>query len=193
MIDNGLSAQEQDYLPGRFLLQKEIIDSVITQALEMDPEGCIGIIPLAKANRNDIMTPTRARMHLSLFLDKCDLQREQNLTLSLFQAEKSFETKEFSNRTLIIFFCSPVSSVDEVIANLYGVAAKNITLHVICFGDASELGETLKKEVCFDNFHCLVVTPNQDFTDCVNSFLGNTLGTYDPDLQEAIRQSLLTN
>lgn len=190
MADNGLSSQNQDYLPSRFLLQKETIEGIVTQILERDQEGFIGIVPIAQLTKNDILTPTRNKTSISAFIDECDLQCKTDIFRSLFQVEQSLNIKNTQDKSLIIFLCSPIESVDELIACIYSVAAKSTDIKLVCYGDALELGVLLKKEINFDNFQCLAVRPADDFHAVVGEFLDTSIDDYDPELKQAIMQSL---
>lgn len=189
-LDNALNSQNQDYLPSRFILQKEIIDTIITAILERDPESLIGLIPLAQNGQNDILTPTKNRPYLSTYLHKSDLQDSLNHTLSLYLAKQSFSTTELSTKTLVIFLCTPVENVEELMAELFDFANKDITIKLVCFGDCVELGYLLQQEIDTSNFSCLVLDSDNMFNDKVLSFLGSAEIEQDPELEEAIRRSL---
>lgn len=190
MFDNGLSSQNQDYLPSRIILQKEIIDSIVTRSLEADAESLVGLIPFAQRSNNSILTPTKIRPYISTFLNRTDLCPATSYYSSFYQADLSFNATELSSKNLIIFFSSPVEREDEILSNLYTIASKGIAVKAICFGDAVGLGAMLKKEMDFDNFGCLCLDTDSNFNDSVLSFLGTSINVSDPELEEAIRRSL---
>lgn len=190
MLDNAFNSQNQDYLPSRFMLQKEISDVVITRTLEADAESLIGLIPFAQDSGCNILTPTKTRPFLSTFLHKSDLAANVNYYSALYKADLSLHVTDLSTKNLVIFFSSPVSNEDEILSSLYTIASKGIIVKVVCFGDALGLGSVLKKAIEFNNFSCLSLSSDVNFNDNVLSFLGTSMNIYDPDLEEAIKRSL---
>lgn len=190
VFDNALNSQNQDYFPSRFVLQKEIIDGMITQILENNIENLIGLIPLSQDVKNNILTPTKTRSLLSTFLHETDLVSVPDHVSSLFQADQSLNVGEYSSKTLICFLSSPVERFDETFVSIYGMVAKSISVRVVCFGDAVEFGNFIKKELNYDNFECLVIDKDQDFSETVGNFLLNSYEIDDPELKEAIKRSL---
>lgn len=192
IFDNALNSQNQDYLPNRYILQKEIIDSLITKVLESDEESLIGLIPIAQKENNDILTPSRVRQHLTTFIHQQDLCEMPNHLLAMFQADHSLYISELSEKTLFIFLCSPIERSDELFAGLLSIASKGIGIRVVCFADAIEFGHCLQRESSFDNLKILIVNPEEDFNARVFSFFSGSNAKYaDPDLEEAIRRSLM--
>ncbi|KAI5176411.1 26S proteasome regulatory subunit N10 [Pancytospora epiphaga] len=190
ILDNGYSSQNQDYLPSRFILQKDIADALVTRALEADSESIIGLIPLSQNIYNNILTPTKVRPYLSEFLAKLGLSSPYDANLSLYQADICLHIREYTTKHLVIFFSSPVTNEEEVLTNLYVIASKGIIVKVICFGDALKFGVTLTREIDFENFSCLCLTPDLNFDESVLSFLGSSMNICDPELEEAIKRSL---
>ena len=190
MFDNLLPNQSQDYLPSRMVLQKEIIDVIITRVLENDKESLIGLIPIAQKVNNDILTPTSVRIHLSTFMDKQDYYSKPNHNLCLFQADHSLLVSELSTKTLIIFLSSNIENFEEVFGNIYNIASKGISVKVICFAEAIGFGEFIKEEITYSTFGVLILNPNDDFEFKITDFLGNSSASVDPEFEEAIRRSL---
>lgn len=191
LFDNALSSQNQDYLPGRFILQKEIIDTVITNSFETDRESLVGLVPIAQKHKNDILTPTKHRPYLTKFLYKAELCGTSNYFLDLFQADQSLHVSELSTKKLFAFFSSPVQSVEELLSSLYMIASKGIIIKVICFGECVALGEMLAKEIDLENFECLILRDDNDFNNRVLQFFeARASSGHDPELEEAIRRSL---
>lgn len=193
IFDNGLSSQNQDYIPSRYVLQKEVIDKLITDTLESDIQSLIGLIPIAQKDNNDILTPTSVRPHLSTFLHQRDLYHTSCHNLALYQAEKSVENSEFSEKNIFIFLGSPIIDSDEFMVNIYALAVKRMNIRVICFGDAYEFGTYLAEGSGFENLKILQLQPNDDFNSmAVGFFLGaSSSHVVDPDLEEAIRRSMV--
>lgn len=189
-FDNALNSQNQDYLPSRIILQKEIIDTVITRILESDIESLIGLIPLGQRMSNDILTPTKTRPYLSTFLHQTSLCPPTSRFTCLFQADQSLHVSDLSTKGLIAFFCSPIDDVEELLSGLYTIASKGITIKAVCFGDAIDLGGMLQKEIDLPNFECLILDSDADFNDKVLNFLGGSMPENDPELEEAIIRSL---
>lgn len=193
IFDNGLNSQNQDYLPNRFILQKEIIEQLVTNLLEADTESLVGLIPLAQKSPNDILTPTRVRQSLSSFAYQQDLHIGVDHILALFQSDRSLHMSHYTDKTLYIFMSTPIKDSDDFFINLLSMATKGIKIKAICFGDAIEFGECLKKETAFDEYlQTLIVAPEEDFNNKVNEFLTNgSTELMDPDIEEAIRRSMI--
>lgn len=193
IFDNALNSQNQDYLPSRYVLQKEIIDSLITQILDSDSQSLIGLIPIAQKDNNDILTPTRVRQHLSTFLHQRDLHDAPNHNLALFQADQSLNISELSDKIIFMLLGSPVQNSDEFLANIYNVATQGIIINVVCFGEAREFGTYLKEGTTFENLHVLLLSPEDNFNqDVLNFFANDGRGGYiDRDLEEAIKRSMV--
>ena len=181
IFDNALNSQNQDYFPSRIVLQKEVIEEMITRLLEANIENLIGLIPLGQKVPNDILTPTKSRPHISTFLHKTDLANILSHSLCFYQADQSLQ---------VAFLSSPVEHFDEAFANLYNIVSKGVNVRIICFGDAIEFGYFLENELRFENFKCLIVESEQNFNEVVGNFLTSSYEIDDPELEEAIRRSL---
>lgn len=192
IFDNALNSQNQDYLPNRYILQKEVIDKLITKILESDEESLIGLIPIAQRENNDILTPSRVRQHLTTFIHQQDLCGRPNHLLALFQADHSLYISELSDKSLFVFLSSPIERSDELFANLLSVASKGVIIKAVCFADAIEFGNCLRGESSFDNLKVLIVGPEEDLNSKAFDFFSGGSAKYaDPDLEEAIRRSLV--
>lgn len=191
IFDNALNSQNQDYLPSRYLLQREVIEPLITKEIDANYENLIGLIPLAQKEENDIITPTHSRTHLSTFSYQADLYENPNHALAVFQADRSLYASDVSEKALYLFFCSPISESDDIFISLLSLASKGIVIKAVCFADAIEFGECLAQESTFDNLNVLIVYPDEDFNQKVTSFLDDGNTVVDPELQEAIRRSLI--
>lgn len=193
IFDNSLASQNQDYLPSRYVLQKEVIDSLITRILENDSQSLIGLIPLSQKDRNDLITPTNSRKHLTTFLLQRDLFHGTNRKLSLFQADHSLRLSEYSEKTLYFFMSTEIENSDQFLIDLYEMAARGIIIKLVCFGETIDFGKVIiDQNAGFENLSVLVIGPEEDFNSRVNNFLISGNQKYiDPDLEEAIRRSLL--
>ncbi|ELA42688.1 uncharacterized protein VICG_00003 [Vittaforma corneae ATCC 50505] len=193
IFDNTLNSQNQDYLPSRYVLQKEVIDTLITNTFESDAQSLIGLIPIAQMDNNDILTPTLVRSYLSTFLHQRDLYHTLNHNLALYQAEQSLESSEFSEKIVFMIFGSPIPDSDQFMVNIYGLATKGFTIRVVCFADAYEFGTYLRQGSSFDNLNVLTIHPDEDFSSKVLDFFADASGHHyvDQDLEEAIRRSMV--
>lgn len=193
IFDNAINSQNQDYLPSRYVLQKEVIDILITNVLENDVQSLIGLIPIAQKDNNDILTPTNVREHLTTFLYQRDLHIQSSHLLALFQADQSLQISDISNKSILMFLGSPIENIDEMLAGIYNIAAKGTLIKVVCFAEAREFGKYLEEGAVFENIHVLFIDPRDDFNQTALTFFmsSNDAGYVDNDLEEAIRRSLV--
>jgi len=192
IFDNCLSSQNQDYLPSRYVLQKEVIDALITNTLENDPQSLIGLIPIAQKDNNDVLTPTQARQYLSTFLHQRDLFPRPNYKLALYQAKQSLSSKEAGEHVLFIILGSPIPDSDQFLVNIYNLASEGFKIRVVCFADAYEFGSYLSMGSNFENLAIVQISPEEDFNSKVAEFFANAYESQyiDQDLEEAIRRSM---
>lgn len=193
IFDNSLSSQNQDYLPSRYILQKEVIDKLITQTLENDPESLIGLIPIAQQSKNDILTPTRVKPHLTTFLYKRDLFYEPSIDLALFQAEKSLHICEFSEKVVYMFLSTKIEGgIDASLEIIYNLASRGVKLYIVLFADGLEFARYLSNEVDFPNINVLLVDTDEGFNEKVESFFANagSNGYTDFELEMALKRSM---
>lgn len=192
IFDNSLVSQNQDYLPSRYVLQKEVIDRLITKIMENDTQSLIGLIPLAQKDPNDILTPTNNRKHLLTFMHKRDLYSKLDLSLALYQAEMSIHRSEYSEKTIFMLLGSPLPDFDEFLADIYNVASKGIIIKIACFGEARDVSGFLQENSSFSNLSVIDVHEDDDFNFKVDDFFTSSSQKYmDPELEEAIKRSLL--
>lgn len=190
MLDNTYSSQNQDYLPSRITLQKEIVRSVLSRVFEADPENMVGIIPLAQESAKDLLTPTKNRAYLQTFIDKLDLYPNIQCYSTLYQADLSLQQPNITTKNLVIFLSSPHINEEELLSVIFSIASRGIIIKVVCFADAQGIAAMLKKEVDFDSFACLCLDSDANFNEEVLRLLGSSMDVHDPELEEAIRRSL---
>lgn len=194
IFDNSLSAQNQDYLPNRFVLQKEIIDNLITQTLENDSESLIGLIPLAQKSQNDMLTPTRVKPHLMTFLYRRDLFYEPNCFFALFQAEKSLQICELSEKIVYMFLSIHIEDFDELLTTIYNLASEGVRFYIVCFADALSFGYHLAEqtEAGFPNVSVLSIDNDEGFNRKVERFFANARNNnyMDFDMEMAMKRSM---
>lgn len=193
VFDNALSSQNQDYLPSRYVLQKEVIDSIITNTLESDPQSLVGLIPIAQKDNNDVLTPTLTRPYLSTFLHQRDLYGVPNHNLALYQAKQSLNVKDFTEKMVFMILGSPIPDSEQFLVNIYELAGERLKVRVVCFGDAYEFGTYLAAGSSFENLQVLQIGPEDDFNSKVGAFFAGAYDNQyvDQDLEEAIRRSMV--
>ncbi|ADM12363.1 26S proteasome regulatory subunit S5A [Encephalitozoon intestinalis ATCC 50506] len=193
LFDNGMASQNQDYLPSRFIVQKETVESLISRKFEDNQENTIGIIPLVQVQSNDIITPTKQRSHIKTFLNDIKLNKEGDIMRCLSQSLHIFNQRDSPGCILVVFLASELqeSEKDELFARIYQLLTFGIGIKMVFFGEAVEMVEAFKK-IDFTNFSCIEVKTNEEFIDRVLPFIsGNDLVEEDdPELAEAIRLSL---
>lgn len=193
LFDNGMSSQNQDYLPSRFMVQREAVESLMARKFEDNQENTLGIVPLVQIRSNDIITPTKERSYIKTFLNGIRLSRDADVMRCLSQSLHIFNQRDSPGCMLAAFFGSeiPESEKDELFARIYELLTFGITIKMVFFGEAIDMTETFRK-IDFTNFSCIEVGPREEFADKVLSFIngGDALEEEDPELAEAIRLSL---
>lgn len=192
IYDNGLASQNQDYLPSRSLLQKEFIQSLISRKFEADSENLLGIIPLNQPQYNNIITPTKQRDYLYTFLNSITLGEEVDYIKSINQALHSFKQRDITTKHLIIFLGSEINEnlEDEIFTKVFEILTSGITLTLVFFGENMEYYEGFVNEIDYPHFKCIKVDPNDDINEIYDQINGDNFEEEDPQLAEAIRQSL---
>merc|ERR1712131_515722 len=189
VLDNGIQSQNQDYLPSRLLLQREITNSIINKLIDRYSENMIGIFSLCQNVPNDIVTPTKLKQSLLDFLYRCNLSKKKNHSLALFQADQALQLSELSTKKLLIFMCSPVDEFGKTLIEITNIAFKGVDVKIVCFGDALPFGKMVTSEVQLPNVNVLLVEPNVNFEDVVYDFLINDYQEEDPEFLEALEKS----
>lgn len=199
LLDNTVSMQNQDYLPSRFILQKEAVTSVIGTLLQ-NSENSVGVAPLAQPEHNYILTPTCNKPHLDSFVSRIRL--DENLMLgSVFQRSRiALMNRHESDKKMLVFFGADLgpheseSVLCELVQCVKKVVCLPIRVAVVLFGEHAEhvrsaiSREVEKPEAC----ETVVVGPNDDFFSSVTSILGVDLNELenDPELALALSMSL---
>lgn len=199
LLDNTVSMQNQDYLPSRFILQKEAIMSVIGTLLQ-NSENSVGVAPLAQPEYNYILTPTCNKPHLDAFVSRVRL--DENLMLScVFQRSRiALMNRQESDKKMLVFFGADLgpqesdSVLCEIVQSVQKVACLPIRVAVVLFGEHAEsLRKAISREVGRpDACETVVVGPNDDFFSSVTKILGMDLSELenDPELALALSMSL---
>lgn len=193
LLDNGMSSQNQDYLPSRFMVQKEIVESLLSKKFEENQENTLGIIPLAQTQFNEIITPTKQRLHIRTFLNEIGLNRETDVMGCLAQSLHIFNQRDSPGCMLVVFLGTEIQEAtkNELFARIYELLTFGITVKMVLFGETTELLDAFSK-IEFTNLSCMGMGPDEDFVDSVLSFVSGSddLEEEDPELAEAIRLSL---
>ncbi|KAF7698645.1 26S proteasome non-ATPase regulatory subunit 4 like protein [Cucumispora dikerogammari] len=176
IIDNSLYMQNQDYLPKRFICEKETIYKIIADILEARVDANIAIIPTSFKYPNNFISPTNNRQKLINFLNGLELcdKFEINYAMQILQVYS--QTKQEAN---IIFFLG--TKLIELNLSIYEEIAKYSNLKVILFGEALDLN--LKGRV-------LHLRPDKDFFIETHNFLGSkNVEEDDPVLKMVLEKS----
>lgn len=193
IIDNCLSSQNQDYLPDRYILQKDYVMSMSSKIWDNDRESLVGLIPIARRVKNNILTPTKVQKHFNTFLHNTIMVEEECHYSAFFQAEKSLCLSQLSQKYMYLFLSSPIKYIEELLSKLYSIAAKGICIKVVCFGDCIEIAQILKDGINFDNFDCLVVenVNYESFNQKVSKFFDkDAFEIVDPYMEEGLKRSM---
>ena len=169
-----------------------MIDALIIRILENDSQSQVGLIPLAQKNKNDLITPTNSREHLASYLMNKDMHFAVNTELCMFQADLSLQNTELSERTIYLLLGSPLKNSDQLLADIYGLAARGIVIKLVCFAETIEFGKLVKEGDVFENIHVLIIGIDDDFNEeAKNFFVSGNSNYLDPDIEEAIKRSLI--
>lgn len=199
LLDNTVSMQNQDYLPSRFILQKEAVTSVISTMLQ-NSENSVGVAPLAQPEHNYILTPTCSKPHLDSFVSRVRL--DDNLMLgSVFQRSRiALMNRQESDKRMLVFFGADLGphELDSVLCELVEcinkVVCLPIRLALVLFGEHAELVRNVisSKTEKLDACNTVVVGLNDDFFSSVTRILGMDLNELenDPELALALSMSL---
>ncbi|WUR04189.1 proteasome subunit RPN10 (RPN10) [Vairimorpha necatrix] len=191
IYDNGLSSQNQDYLPSRSILQKEFIQSLINKKFDLDSESMVGIIPVCQEQYNDLITPTKQRDYLYTFLNKCGLYKNPDYVRPLSQSINAFKQREINNKNLIFFIGTKIeqSKEDQMYGKIFELLTCGINVTVVCFGEGLCYFESMSNEIDCFNFKVVRVSPQDDYNN-IYGLINENEEEEDPELAEAIRQSL---
>lgn len=190
IFDNNIYSQNQDFLPNRYFIQRNVIISIINKIFDVQTESKIGLFPICQEIKNKIITPTDNKQQLMNFIYNCDLCKNENLFLAFFQADQALQLTELTSKKLIIFLSSPITNFGHMIYILSNVAQKNIEMKIICFGDAIHFGNMASQELQMDNIQFLIITSSNYIEDKIYDFL--TDNEYDdPELREALQKSII--
>ncbi|KAL0265566.1 UNVERIFIED_CONTAM: hypothetical protein PYX00_011278 [Menopon gallinae] len=192
-------AHNQDYLPSRFILQKEAVTSIIGSMLQ-NSENSVGVAPLAQPEHNYILTPTCNKSHLDTFISKVRL--DENLMLeSVFQRSRiALMSRQESDKRMLVFFGTDMGLQDsdgvlrELVHCLRKAASSPIRVSAVLFGEhAALVKDAISREVGGpETCEAVAVGPDDDFFSSVTKVLGMGLSELedDPELALALSMSL---
>ena len=190
VLDNGLQSQNQDYLPSRLTIQREVILNIIQKVFDEQNGNLLGIFPTCQEIKNRIITPTTDKQFLMDFTFEVDLNKNLDYSLALFQAEQALQLSELSSKKLLVFMSSPVTEFGKVLEELGNIAVKGITVKLVFMGDALEFGLLATSELDFPNVSTLVLQPGSFVEDQLSEFLADGEEIEDFELQEALQKSM---
>ena len=189
VVDNGISSQNQDYLPSRFAIQKETITSIINRMFDGSAENKLGIFPTCQEIKNKIITPTGDKQLLYDFIFELDLDKRLDYSLALFQADQALQLSELTTKKMLLFLSSPIEEFGKVLEEISNIATKGITLKIICMGESLIFGEMAREEFQIDHVDFLLLKPEHYVEDEVYAFLLDE-HYEDPELKEALQKSM---
>lgn len=199
LFDNTVSMQNQDYLPSRFILQKEAVTSIIGSLLQSS-ENSVGVAPLAQPEHNYILTPTCNKSHLDAFVAKIRL--DENLLLeSVFQRSRiALMSRQESDKRMLVFFGTDLGLHDsdgilrELVRCVRKAVCSPIRVAVVLFGEhAALVKDAISREVGGpEACEAVAAGPDDDFFSSVTKVLGLDLNELedDPELALALSMSL---
>lgn len=188
IIDNSLYAQNQDYLPTRYMAQLNVINQIFSISSE---RHCFGAVPIGQPTPNYILTPTHNRMDAREFLQNLglckNLQIAENITITERIAKNVSE-----HRRIILFLSTVLNDIElyNAIVALQGTHRDKSQVFVFLFGDALQYHVFFDNELSGGNTRIFCITPEQSFVD----FVYDTLATdadddMDPQLSLALKMS----
>ena len=198
LLDNTLFMQNQDYLPSRFVLEKEAVSSIVGKVLQSS-ESSIGIAPLAQLEHNYMLTPTSTKAHLDTFISR--LKLSDNIQLDkVFQRSKiALASRNESEKKMILFFGADVEGMEfdrtllDLTRNIRDMLSAGIRVSVVLFGEKAELlRELISGELEGESFEVVSVGAEDVFFDSVMGVIGiDPSGLEDdPELAMALSLSL---
>ncbi|KAM0686935.1 26S proteasome non-ATPase regulatory subunit 4 [Conglomerata obtusa] len=193
IMDNSYNQQNQDYLPNRFLLQKDTIKCLIVEKLQESPENEIGLVPLAQSSYS-ILTPTKDRHALEYYLTKQNLEEKILPSQIVNWSYKALKFRSQMLKTLLFFFGSKIDDDEElhkIIDCMNGMLDNGYAVKIVFYAEAVMYSETFEELVVGDNFTYVLISTEDDFYKTVMMLMGKSgdLMDEDPDLALAIELS----
>ncbi|KAM0674061.1 26S proteasome non-ATPase regulatory subunit 4 [Gurleya vavrai] len=193
ILDNFYNQQNQDYLPNRYLIQKDSIKSIIIEKLQESPENEIGIVPLCQSTY-DILTPTKDRHALETYLSQKNLHQKTFPSRVVEWCSKALNFRTHSSKSILFFLGSEIENCDEmekIILLINEMLEDGILIRMVFYAEAIMYSELFEERIVGDNFTYVIVSTDDDFYKTVMMLMGKTgdLMEDDPDLALAIELS----
>lgn len=198
LFDNTLFMQNQDYLPSRFILQKEVTMSIINSLLQNN-ENSVGVAPLAQLEQNYMLTPTSNKPYLDMFISKLRLHNNLEISKVFLRSKIALLNRSESNKKMLVFFGADIEGLEfdrallSLIRGVKGAVASFIKVSLILFGEKAEiLKELISIEMEPGSCDIEVVDRCESFFNCSMRVFGMESAEIenDPDLAMALKLSL---
>lgn len=198
LFDNTLYMQNQDYLPSRFILEKEATMSIVNSLLTQN-ENSVGIAPLAQPDHNYILTPTSNKPNVDTFISKIRLDGNLQLNKAFLRSKIALMNASESDKRMLLFFGADIEGIDfdrmlvDLVRNIKMIVEALVKIAIVLFGEKAEmLRDLLSSEM--DSNVCEVITIGKDdnfFAGAMSVFGMNiSEAEDDPELAMALRLSL---
>lgn len=188
IIDNSLYAQNQDYLPTRYMAQLNVINQIFSTSTERHR---FGAVPLSQPTPNYIFTPSDNRMDAREFLQNLGLSNNLQIAANITITERI--AKNVSESRKIILFLSTVLNdieLQDAIEALQGTHREKSSIYVFLFGDAIQYHIFFDNELSGGNTKIFCVPSNQSLQDFVYDALSIEVDEdMDPQLALALKMS----
>ncbi|KCZ81548.1 hypothetical protein H312_01001 [Anncaliia algerae PRA339] len=195
VLDNSLYMQNQDYLPSRLFLEREVCYSIKTNFLAR-PESYLGIAPMSQPVENYFLTPTNKESYITNFLNKISLSDNLQITKVLTRCRMCLRNREEAEKKMLIFLGSDIDSkvldktIFDLISNITECIQEGIKVSIVLFGEKRHV---LRDLFTVEYFGEVAVVDNDEsfLTESLN-VLGMSVFNYedDPDLALAIKLSM---
>lgn len=197
IVDNTLYMQNQDYLPSRFVLQKETIVEIFNDSYQQT-ENFIGIAPLCQKYENHILTPTDNRSYTDNFLAKITLNDDLRINEVFERCKIALLNRAESDKQVWLFFGNDISGVDfdkvyiELDTGLRSLIEGKINVSLVLFGKNRDDLATLLTSTIGDKLKTItVVAETDDFVSMALQTFGFDFSNEDdPELALALKLSL---
>lgn len=191
VIDNSYYAQNQDYLPTRYIVQTDVLTHLLSTTSDNHQ---FGVIPIGQPSSNYILTPTKNRMKIRQFLSTLALVEEYKAVQGIYSALKSFQYVNATKKRLIAFLSSPLTDfeLENFLMGLRDCALFDCKIFLFLFGDAQDYKTFLDFELKSLGVNIVVIDSEYDFKNKVLDVLGgnNYDEMDDPEMALAMKLSM---
>lgn len=196
IIDNTMYMQNQDYMPNRYVLQTEIITSIINKMLSSEFENAVGIVPIAQFSPNYLVTPTHSRKNILRFMSNLKLDHNHALFRAFELAHISNVHRNMAKKHILAFIGSPVDvecddTLRKCIDKVQEAVEAGFVVDIVFFGEARDYKDWFEAEIQSENFRCGVVNENDDMYSVTMSLISESvMEENDPELAMALKMSM---